>query len=99
VQHILCVDLGSEKTVGDKQERSSHEGFPPALETPIVGPSPLSSSARLAAQEVGARCRAMLPKVEERRPFDQADFQLTTQWCYEGRGFESQALSLSRAGP
>lgn len=56
------MDLGREKTVGDKQVRSSHEGFPPALETPTVGPSPLSSSARLAAQEVGARCWAMLPE-------------------------------------
>lgn len=52
--------------VGDKQVRSSHERFPPALETPTVGPSPLSSSVRLATQEA-ARIRAKLPRVAERQ--------------------------------
>jgi hypothetical protein len=75
--------------VGDKKVWLSHKGFPPALETPSVGPSPLSSSASFGCLG-GHPHSGHAPEGRGMQAFAQTDPPLTTQWDF---GFESQSFS------
>jgi hypothetical protein len=86
--------------VGDKQVWSSHERFPPALETRTVGPSPLSFFVCPFGAQEAARIRAKLPTVVHGRPFDQTDSPIDHSLAIRGPRFRITALPISsRAGP